>query len=178
MSAGVILNVVFLQVLWFAAILGAAGDWMLPALVWFGLFFCWYMLRGAMPKQDLSVIMVATPIGFVVDSLWIQLGWIEFSHALPSPMLAPYWIALLWAGLGLTLNHSFRWLHHRPGVAALLSLIAGPMSYFAASRLGAVEIIEPTRFFVSLGLSWAVVIPSLFLFTREMQRPGMLGHPR
>jgi hypothetical protein len=169
------LNVVFLQVLWCGAILGAANEMMMPALAWFVMFFCWHAWFNGHARQDLAIVLLATPVGFVLDSLWVQLGLLKFSYAIPHPGFAPYWIAMLWAGLALTVNHSLRWLQSRPLAAAVLCMISAPLSYFAASRLGAAEIIEPLRLYVLLGLSWAVFIPLLLLFARSLDKPEMVG---
>lgn len=174
-KVNVLLNVVFLQVLWFGAILGAANDMMMPAFVWFVLFLFWHALFNEHPWRDLPIVLLATPVGFFLDSLWVQLGLLEFSYAIPHPGFAPFWIVMLWAGLALTVNHSLRWLQFRPLAAAVLSMISAPLSYFAASRLGAAEIIEPLRLYVLLGLSWAVFIPLLLLFARRLDQSEILG---
>lgn len=175
MNREIILNVVFLQVLWFAAILGAANEWMVPAWVWFLGFFCWYLLCSERKKQDITIVSVATLLGLTLDSLWVQLGWLKFNHALPYQDLAPLWICMLWAGLGLTLNYSLRWLQTRLMLASVFSLVSAPLSYFAASRLGAVEIVQPLMLHVALGLSWAVSIPLLLVFARSLDRPQIIG---
>lgn len=169
------INIVFLQVLWFASILGAAHRWMTPALIWFGLFVCWNIMRSGHAKQDISIVLLATPLGFALDTLWIRLGWLEFSHTLPFPGVAPLWIAMLWAGLALTINHSLRWLQSRPGLAAAFSLLSGPLSYYAAARLGAVQINEPYWLLTSVGLSWAVFLPGLLLFARNLDKSEFSG---
>ena len=175
MSTSVILNVVFLQILWFAAILGAANGMMVPAAIWFVSFFCWYLLYGERRKQDLTLVAVATLLGFVLDSLWLHLGWLQFSHAAPFAGLAPWWICMLWAALGLTLNYSLGWLQTRLALAAVCSMASAPLSYFAAARLGAVEIIHPLSLYTGLGLSWAVIIPALLVFARSLNRPQIIG---
>jgi drug/metabolite transporter (DMT)-like permease len=72
------------------------------------------------------------------------------------------WILLLWAGLALTLNHSLAWLQSRLMLAAVLGGVSSPLSYLAAERLGAVDIVtESGVWFIGLGLSWAVALPLL-----------------
>jgi hypothetical protein len=173
-NAGNFLNILFLQVLWFAAVLGAAHDWMTPALLWFAPFVAWHTLRGAFARRDLIMLTVAAPLGFALDTLWVTLGWLEFGHALPDPRFAPYWIVVLWVGLALTLNHSLRWLQTRLALASVLSLASAPLSYYAASRLGAAEIVDPLRFYAALGLSWGIVIPTLLLLARSLGRDAVV----
>lgn len=175
MSKSVFVNVVFLQVLWFAAILGAANDLMLPVVTWFLGFFCWYLVSGEHRKQNIALVIVATLVGLTLDSLWLQFGWLEFSNALPFAGLAPWWICMLWAGLGLTLNYSLRWLQTRLVLAAVCSAISAPLSYFAASRFGAVEIAHPISLYAALAISWAVIIPALLALARSLSRPQIIG---
>lgn len=172
-----LVNMVFLQVLWFAVILGAANRWMSPAITWFVLYLCWHLVYGERRKQDIVLVAMAALAGSTVDSLWVQMGWLSFHHAVPHPGLAPLWIAMLWAGLALTLNHSLRWLQSRLCLAAALSAVSAPFSYLAASRLGAVDILEPLYLYPLLSLSWAILIPSMLMFARGIHRPQIIGQP-
>ena len=174
-NRAIIINAAFLQVLWFAAILGAAHDWMLPAALLFFGFLWWHLAAGTRKRQDLSIVLVATSAGFLLDTVWVQAGGLSFSAHFFSPAVAPLCICMLWAGLGLTIDHSLRWLQPRPLMAALFCLASAPLSYFAASRLGAVEIIQPWFLYPALSLSWAVVIPFLLMFARNLNQPRIIG---
>lgn len=175
MNKEIILNFVFLQVLWFAAILGAAREWMLPASVWFLGFFLFYLTIGERKKQDAMIVFTATAVGLMLDTLWVQSGWLVYSYPVPSESLAPYWICMLWAGLGLTVNYSLRWLQTRLGLAAAFSLVSAPLSYFAASRFGSVDITQPLFFYPMLSVSWALTIPALLAFAHSLERPRIVG---
>ncbi|MDJ0957940.1 MAG: DUF2878 domain-containing protein [Arenicellales bacterium] len=177
MNKQIIVNMVFLQGLWFAVILGAAHEWMAPALICLVLFCLYQFFHVDNPRQEAAVVMFATLLGSILDSVWVQLGWLKFSYPIPHAGLAPFWIAMLWAGFGLTLNHSLRWLQNRLVLAAVFSMISAPLSYFAASRLGAVEILYPSFIYPALSLSWAVVIPCLLVFARSWHRPSIIGQP-
>ena len=175
MNKEIILNFIFLQVLWFAAILGAAREWMLPASIWFLAFFLFYLTIGERKKQDAVIVFATTTVGFMLDTLWVHSGWLVYSYPVPRESLAPYWICMLWAGLGLTLNHSLRWLQSRLGLAAMFSLVSAPLSYFAASRLGGVDITQPLWFYTMLSVSWALTIPALLAFAHSLERPRIVG---
>lgn len=177
MNRAALLNAAFLQVLWFATVMGAASGVLWPALAWFGVFFAMHMIRAELARQDLAIVLVAATCGLIVDTAWVQLGWVTYAHALPIPGIAPYWIVMLWMGLALTVNYSMLWLQIRPYAASALSLASGPLSYYAASRLGAVTIHEPGLFYLFLGLGWAILVPSLLLFARQIGKPRILGQP-
>lgn len=175
MKPFVIVNAVFLQLLWFAAILGAAGEWMLPALTGFGLYTCWHLLCSDRRQQDVALAAIAVVIGFTLDSFWVQLHWLSFNFSLSPTGMAPLWILMLWAGLGLTVNHSMRWLQSRLVLAGILAAVSAPCSYFAASRLGAVVILEPAMLFTALSFSWALVIPGLLALARGREKQIVVG---
>ena len=45
--------------------------------------------------------------------------------------IAPFWMLALWIAFATTLNHSMRWLMHRPVVAAIGGAVFGPLAYLA-----------------------------------------------
>lgn len=175
MNTKAIVNFIFLQALWFFAVLGAASGWIMPAVVWFAAFFCWYMGSGECRRQDLAIVVAAVLIGFSLDTLWLQLAWLYYSYQFPYPDLAPFWICLLWAGFGLTLNHSLRWLQSHLVLATVFSAVSAPLSYFAASRLGAIDIMQPLFLYTALSLSWAIVVPLLLAFAQNLNRSQIIG---
>lgn len=172
-----LVNVVFLQALWFATILGAAHDLLLPAFAWFLGFLFWHLVLGQYRREDTVIVVAATTAGCILDGLWVFLGWVEFASPSPLIGLAPWWIVMLWAGFALTVNHSLRALHDRLPLAAACAAISAPLSYFAASRLGAVAIMEPLALYVALSVSWAVLIPCLLLLARNVEKPQIIGQP-
>ena len=74
---------------------------------------------------------------------------------------APHWIIALWALFATTLNLSLRWLHGRWWLSALFGAIAGPLAFYAGSRLGAVRFSEPAIALAWLALGWGLLTPLL-----------------
>jgi hypothetical protein len=120
---------------------------------------------------DFQLMLVAVLIGLILDTTWIKLGWLEFASSWALSERAPLWILLLWAGLALTLNHSLAWLQSRLLLAAFLAGVSSPLSYLAAARLGAVDIVtESWLWFVGLGLSWALALPLLLWLASHLKQ--------
>ena len=120
---------------------------------------------------DFQLMLVAVLIGLILDTTWVKLGWLEFAASWAFSERAPLWILLLWAGLALTLNHSLAWLQSRLLLAAFLAGVSSPLSYLAASRLGAVDIVaESWLWFVGLGLSWALALPLLLWLASHLKQ--------
>jgi len=67
---------------------------------------------------------------------------------------------MLWVNFSLTLNESLKWFQKHLFVAAITGSIFGPLAYFAASRLGAVQIMAPvSRSLLMVGIVWFIAMP-------------------
>jgi len=165
------LNMLWMQALWFGAVIGAAHQqlWLAP-VVMMGFAF-WEFRSERRVYGDFQLMLVAVLIGLILDTTWVRLGWLKFAAGWGLSERAPLWILLLWAGLALTLNHSLAWLQSRLLLAAVLGGISSPLSYLAAERLGAVDIVsESGVWFVGLGLSWALALPLLLWLANHMKQ--------
>ncbi len=60
------------------------------------------------------------------------------------------------------------WLRGRHALAAVLGAVAGPASYFAGQKLGAIQFVEPTAALTSLAIGWAVIMPVLMLIAERL----------
>ena len=164
------LNMLWMQALWFGAVIGAAQEqlWLAPLLL-MG-FALWEFGPDRRVYGDFQLMLVAVLIGLILDTTWVRLGWFEFAAGWAFSGRAPLWILLLWAGLALTLNHSLAWLQSRLLLAAVISGVSSPLSYLEAARLGAVTIVAQSKvWFVGLGLSWAVALPLLLWLANRLK---------
>ncbi|OQK16263.1 hypothetical protein AU255_14310 [Methyloprofundus sedimenti] len=165
-----LINLLWLQGLWFVAVIGAASGLVWPAFVMLNAFIVWQLHPANHIQGDFPLVLVALLIGFILDSSWISLGLIQFSSPNTINNLAPLWILLLWVGLALTLNHSLAWLQHRLGLAAVCSAISSPLSYLGAERLGALQFNDHFwSGFFCIATSWAIVVPFLLWLARNLR---------
>ena len=163
-------NMLWMQTLWFSAVIGAArGQLWLASILLIGFVF-WEFRPARRVYGDFQLMLVAVLLGLILDTTWVRLGWLGYTGAWALSESAPLWILFLWAGLALTLNHSLAWLQSRLMLAALLGAISSPLSYLAGSRLGAVNIVsESSLWFVGLGLSWALTLPFLLWLAKHLK---------
>ena len=84
--------------------------------------------------------------------------------------LPPPWMIALWANFATTLNLSLAGLQTRPGLAALLGLIGGPLAYWGGAGLGAMTFVAPLPAFIALALGWAVLTPLLLALAATLAR--------
>lgn len=166
------INFIAFQIVWFAAVGGAAKSiwWAGPvALV---IFIVYHFRSGVAAGGDFKLMWLALVLGFVTDTLMAASGLSTYSSPIPAAPLAPLWILSLWVGFALTLNHSLHYLNSRPLIIAPLAAVVGPMSYYGAGRVwGAVNIAAPVWIaLVVLGLCWLVSMLVLSLAARRFSR--------
>ncbi len=170
-----LINLLCLQVLWFVAVIGASAGLVSPAFLILNAFMVWQLLPANREQGDFSLVLVALLLGFILDSSWISLGWIQYSSPNSITRLAPIWILLLWMGLALTLNHSLAWLQQRLGLAALCSAISSPLSYLGAERLGALQLKgDFWLWFFSMALSWSIIVPFLLWLAHKLRTSDVI----
>lgn len=165
-----VVNGVLFQVAWFACVLGGAGDtllWGVPVL----LAMLGQSMVGTSAGRDLLFASVAAVIGFLVDTLWIRTGVLDYNGA----AVAPVWIVLLWAAVGLSLNHCLSYFKTRPWLGGALAGGGAPFSYLAGERFGAVTIDDPLQL-LAVAPVWLILFTVAFTLARESdsqgQRPG------
>lgn len=166
-------NFIAFQALWPLCVIGAAHETLWPGIVLASVMLCWHGF-GVSRCSDLQLAAIALCAGYLLDSLWINLDFLRFSAPWPMPQLAPVWIAVLWIGFGLSINHSLAWMTAWPRLCSALLMLLAPFSYFCAERLGAVEILaQPWEMVLYLGGTWSVLV-YLLLFIAKYGLPGLL----
>jgi uncharacterized protein DUF2878 len=163
MSLTVVLNFVFFQMLWFSCVVGAGAyglAWLaLGSLLPIGVLTWFSQTRTA----DLAVATLALCIGLVIDNLWVTLDILSY----PQNSYAPYWIAVLWVGLGLTVNHSMALFRDHTLIGSVVVGLAAPVTYLAGQRFGSVTV-NDLYLTPVISLAWFVVFYGLAKFALWM----------
>jgi hypothetical protein len=163
----VIVNFVAFQIGWFACVLGGANGWSWTGTAVGAAIVAGHVVTAPRPSAELKLAVLAVLIGALWDSSLAALGWISYASGTLFPGTAPNWILALWALFATTLNVSFRWLKGRWLLAAILGAVAGPLSYWAGVRLGALVFAEPVQAVLALAIGWAILMPALLALTRR-----------
>jgi Protein of unknown function (DUF2878) len=166
-NAEVIVNFIAFQIGWLACVIGAAWGrpWTGTAIA--AAVVALHLWRVARPARELKLIAAALAIGLAWDSLLVNVDLVTFESGFPLTYAAPQWILALWALFATTLNVSLRWLHGRWVVAALLGAAAGPLSYWAGMRLGALVLPDILPALLTLAVGWGVMTPLLLVLARR-----------
>lgn len=161
-------NFVLFQLGWFSSVLGGANalPWLGPVVV-LGVVAV-HLGLAKRPSNELALILGCASLGAVFDSLLVAFGWVSYSSGVFAPSMAPYWIIAMWMSFATTLNVSLRWLRDMPLVAAVLGLVAGPVTYLGGAKFGGLEFVDQTAALTTLGAGWAVMLPALMLLAARL----------
>lgn len=163
MNRGNVVNAVLFQAAWFACVIGGAqGTNVWGALAVGGLLI--YALLGSVRGRDLALGCAGASVGFIVDTVWIRTGVLDYAGA----AIAPVWIVMLWVGVGLTVNHSLSLFKARPWLGGLFAGATAPLSYLAGERFGAVIIPDPWQL-AFISLVWALLFTAVFTLARDAE---------
>ena len=163
-----LINLIGFKVGWVSSVMGAAAQmpWLGPAV--FALVAFVHLRQARRPDLELGLVATAGAIGICFDSLIVAMGWVSYPSGQFSPVLAPYWIVTMWMLFATTLNRSMAWLKGRSALAVVLGGIAGPASYYAGHKLGAIEFVDPMAAFAALAIGWAAIMPLLMMLAERL----------
>lgn len=153
------INFFWFQLLWLAGVIGAAHPpgWLLtiPFIVVY-----LYLMRKHITLIQHALALMAATMGVFLDGLWIQFEIIHFNHHSILLSIPPIWICCLWYGLMITFSFSLKWMQDNLWLSSILAFALAPVSYYAAERLGALEVcVSLFHFMFTIGVCWAIVIP-------------------
>ena len=174
----VIGNAIAFQVVWMSSVGGAARGWWWAGPLALLAFMLWQLPRSDCRRADMRLMAVAAVVGFLVDSLWVQAQWLQFTAPTPSAHMAPIWIVTMWMGFALTLNHSLRLFKQRLLWSAAFGLVGGPLAYWiAANTWSAVSLpAEHALALVSIGIAWALLTPALLSLSNRWAPDATRAH--
>ena len=163
-----IVNAILFQAVWFSCVIGAGAnglDWLAVVAI--------IILTGAVffsphPRSDLYVGLSAVVIGMGLDTLWVYAGILVFDTG----TIAPFWIGILWFGLGLTVNHSLSWFRDQRFLGPLIVGCFAPITYLTGQRFGAV-VVPDTLLLLPISLSW---VGAFFVLAEIALRSLNLGY--
>ncbi|MCE2573131.1 DUF2878 domain-containing protein [Motilimonas eburnea] len=155
-------NALVFQLVWFSSILMQQDSWPITLLLLFGHFYL-----SPQRRQDVILMFGVTLVGIIMDSSLSALEVFVFADQ----VLMPVWLIFIWLHFALCLNHSLAWLRRIPLVlVALIGAVAGPASYLAGYRLGAVELSYGSVISgVIIAVLWALALPAFVQFSAKLK---------
>ena len=123
------------------------------------------------PRSEARFILLGIVLGSLLDGLWFRFGVLADSAG---TAWTPLWLAAIWALFMTTLSHSLVWMHQRAWLPFVLTPVAGPFAYFAASQLDAVSLPMGPTSLVALAVGWLVIFP-LLMTIQKLHFPETLA---
>ena len=158
-----LLNVAGFYAGWFACVLGLAWGWpLLGPLAAVAIVGLHLALRSDRRAEAVAIVWVVA-FGPWIDASLAHLGVASFREPLLLGVLAPPSLFALWAIFATTFDASLGWLGQRPLLAAAFGGVGIVPTYYAAERMGAVDL-DPVAWawIVPTALLWGLGVPLLF----------------
>lgn len=115
-------------------------------------------------KQTLAFTLLFS-VGFLFDSISLQLGWIQLVNSSISWGL-PHWLVSMWLLFVFSIPLYSGWLARNYKITAILGLILGPLTYYSGTTFE-VLLIEKNASLIIYGIFWGLYFPfSLWLYQK------------
>ena len=163
-------NIIGFQGCWWACVLGVTNEIQHLGPVLMTVFLILHFLFFTINKNEIYFILILGFIGLLIDSIFLNCSIVIYEYPI-STNIAPLWILYMWLGFAATVNHSMYWLKDRYITMSIFGLIFGPLSYLAGLKFGALHLDKTLTTIFFIGLSWALVLPIIFLINKKYVRP-------
>ncbi len=161
---------VLFQSAWFACVWGGAQGQAWPGVLATAALLA-YLGWKTRPADVLRRAAVGAGLGGILDGGLLYADMTAFpQHA---GALLPIWMLALWAGFAGVLPHMVPWLAGRRLLAIAFGAVGGPLAYYSAQALGAIEVAGLPGF-AAVAAAWALAMAMLPLedFARP-QKPAL-----
>lgn len=160
-TRAVIVNFFAFQLLWAAAVMGAAQG--VELLAW-GVLIAMVAAQVTLTRQwrqDLLLIATGALLCLLMEPLWLLPDVLQYRDW-QQHWWAPHWVWALWLGFAVSFRYSLNWLCGRPVLAALFGALGGVFSVTMGIRLGAATAPQGWLLLATVyGVSWAIAVPLL-----------------
>lgn len=172
-ASAVIGNFVLFQLLWFAAVLGAAASLSWPAPLALLALLGWTRLTGGSLRSDLRLVLIGLATGMVFEVLLLGSGLIHYQLQWWQ-YVPPVWILCLWAGFAQSFLYSMAWMRQRLWLASVFGGVGSVMSMYAGLQFGAAQPLQGNvPLLVAYGLGWSVLVPFLAWLADESRQQSL-----
>lgn len=155
-----IINFLLFQITWLVCVWSVGGG-----IPYCGMFFVlgsmivhfgWISVQV---KDDLGIIFKVILLGAIVETASVSLGLTTFKHAPTYLQTYPPYMWGLWANFAMTLYYSMYWLKGKYFLGSILGAVMGPLAYWGAGKLGAIQLHWDTPVkVVGFGAIWALAM--------------------
>ncbi len=129
----------------------------LPGLICGLLFLTICFINSDNKKKTIQTVLLISILGYLFDSILVFFDIYNFKTSLYIGVL-PIWMIVLWPSFAILFDEILIFLSKYKIIAVILSSILGPLTYFAGSPLGLININNLLVFFILMILFWAILM--------------------
>ena len=146
------------QLTWLMCVFGELlYDSFLPGLICGLLFLTICFVNSDNKKKTIQTVLLISILGYLFDTILVFFEIYNFKTSLYIGVL-PIWMIVLWPSFAILFDEILIFLSKYKIIAVILSSILGPLTYFAGSPLGLININNLVVFFILMILFWAILM--------------------
>ena len=146
------------QLTWLMCVFGEAlYQSFLPGLISGIIFLFLVFVNSKNKKRFFYIIFLISIIGYLFDSVLVNLRIYEFNTSLKIGLL-PIWMLVLWPSFATLFDEILVFLSNYKIVALVLSGSLGPLTYYSGNTLGLIDINNLSFFFIYMIAFWILIM--------------------
>lgn len=164
------INLILLNLLWFASVLGAANQIIWPAAFCLILLLSIIFIYKKISADEIKVIGFSLLFGILLDGYLHTSGLVQYASSFVAwGMLPPVWILFLWIGFGASITVGMQWMLNKPLLGGIFMTIGAPLSYYSAAKLGAVSFSDLMLAMGVIAVAWLVYFIAILLLLNNRE---------
>ena len=146
------------QLTWLMCVFGELWyNSFLPGLICGILFLFICYVNSDNKNKTIQIVLSISILGYLFDTILVFFEIYNFQTSLYIGVL-PIWMIVLWPSFAILFDEILMFLSKYKIIAAILSSILGPLTYFAGSPLGLININNLFLFFALMIFFWAILM--------------------
>ena len=146
------------QLTWFMCVFGELlYNSFLPGLICGILFLLICYVNSDNKRKTIQIVLLISIVGYLFDTILVFFKIYNFQTSLYIGLL-PIWMIVLWPSFAILFDEILMFLSKYKIIAVVLSSVLGPLTYFAGSPLGLININNLLLFFVLMIFFWATLM--------------------
>jgi hypothetical protein len=146
------------QLTWLMCVFGELWyNSFIPGLVCGLLFLAICFLKSDNTKKTIQIVFLISLIGYLFDTSLVFFDIYNFQTSLNIGVL-PIWMLVLWPSFAILFDEILIFLSKFKIISVILSGILGPLTYFAGSPLGLININNLLVFLILMVFFWAILM--------------------
>jgi hypothetical protein len=146
------------QLTWLMCVFGELWyNSFLPGLICGILFLFICYVNSDNKNKTIQIVLSISILGYLFDTILVFFEIYNFQTSLYIGVL-PIWMIVLWPSFAILFDEILMFLSKYKIIAVILSSALGPLTYFAGSPLGLININNLFLFFALMIFFWAILM--------------------